>query len=341
MYALHLNVYVTDDCNRKCSYCYNPKEETNKDNMTIDTALKVADWIGNCCYNENVQNFRCHFLGGEPFLNLPAVFGLIDTVESKYQIKGAEEGKYVIFTNGDFLDTAILKEMKRRKIYIYLHCMNELSLAELENRILFVKYICGGCSLSIVINDSPIDKFIDIVELAIKHKCHIRMNALYEVSPEYAEEYTKIYKDKVSIALDLLIQSGWAIYPNFLQSELFITWDKIGINPHFCGKCFYVINTAGELRSCTMKNTYMGTINDNYKDLVFHQRHTAKNLSECKSCEWVTWCQGGCPARRKIATGSVDNKIYLCEAYKELFPKMFVLRDRWLEYKGGRTNVPI
>lgn len=338
MYALHLNVYVTDDCNRQCVYCYNPKEETNKDSMTKATALKVANWVGNYCYSENVQNFRCHFLGGEPFLNLPVVFDLIDNIEDNYKITGADEGKYVIFTNGDFLNSTVLREIKRRRIFVYLHCMNELAVSELERRILLVKYFCGGCSLSIVIDDSPIDKFIDIVKLAIKYKCHLRMNALYEVGPDYVNEYSKIYKEKVSTALDLLIQSGWAIYPNFLQSELFITWDKIGINPHFCGKCFYVINTRGELRSCTIKNTYMGTVDDNYKELVFYQRHTAKNIEECKNCEWVTWCQGGCPVRRKIATGSFNNKIYLCDTYKELFPKMFVLRDRWLEYKKKRIN---
>jgi hypothetical protein len=37
--------------------------------------------------------------------------------------------------------------------------------------------------------------------------------------------------------------------------------------------------------------------------------------------------------RRKIASGSYNNKIYLCDVYKELFPKVFILRDRWLKFK--------
>lgn len=335
MHALHLNIYVTDFCNRKCSYCYNPMSESSLKTMTSKTAIDVGNWIGKVSEKENIQNFRAHFLGGEPFLNLPAIYNIVDTIDKKYNVPPAAEGKYIIFTNGDFLTESNLQEIKKRRILIYLHCVNDLSLLELERRIALVKYICGGCSLSIVIDDSPIERFVEIIKLAIKHKCHPRMNALYEVEENQVKDYTEIYRTKISTALNMLIDSNWAVYPNFLQSEQFVTWDKIGINPHFCGKCFYVIDAVGGIRSCTLKNTDMGNIYENTDlgTLHFHQRHSAKYIKECQDCQYITWCQGGCPMRRKIASGSYNNKIYLCDVYKELFSKVFILRDRWLKFK--------
>jgi len=326
MYALHLNIYVTDKCSRKCSYCYNP--DNNEGDMSLTTAKDIGNWIGAFATKENVKNFRCHFLGGEPFLNLEAIFNITDTLDSNYSIPSASDGRYIIFTNGDYLTDENLKEVKLRNILIYIHCLNDISLEELENRILAVKEICHGCALSIVIDDSPVDRFVEIIKLAIKHKCHPRMNALYQVGVNYVEEYKKIYREKITRALSLILASGVAIYPNFLQSDLYITWDKVGVNPHFCGKCFYVINQFGKIRTCTLDVVESNnTIYNSYKkeDISFWQKHEAP--FECKTCQWVTWCQGGCPVRRKIAS---TNKIYLCDVYKETFPIMFELKKRWL-----------
>ena len=328
MYALHLNIYVTDICNRKCSYCYNPYN--NMGNMEMSVAKDIGNWVGKATHDARVKNFRCHFLGGEPFINLNSVFTIIEIIDNNYNIPASSDGKYVIFTNGDYLTDQNLRELKNRKVLIYLHCLEDLPINELEKRILLVKNIHHGCALSIVIDESPLDRFREIIKLAIKHKCHPRMNALYKVNPEYVSEYKKIYREKIRLALDLIYNSDFVVYPNFLQSDLYITWDKIGVNPHFCGKCFYVIDSVGKIRTCTIPDDSNRTEYSVYncttwKDINFVHKHKVDN-DDCYSCKWVTWCQGGCPVRRKIAK---VEKTYLCDIYKETFPIMFELKNRW------------
>ncbi len=97
MYALHLNVYVTDICNRKCSYCYNPYN--NMGNMEMSVAKDIGNWVGKATHDARVKNFRCHFLGGEPFINLNSVFTIIEIIDNNYNIPASSDGKYVIFTN--------------------------------------------------------------------------------------------------------------------------------------------------------------------------------------------------------------------------------------------------
>jgi len=305
--------------------------------MSEQIAMDVGNWVGNFATVERVKNFRLHFLGGEPFLNLEAVHTIIDTIDNNYSIPSSPDGRYVVFTNGDFLTKENLTALKNKGVLIYLHCLNDISLAELEWRINLVRDICHGCAVSIVIDDSPIDRFLEIIKLAIKYRCHPRLSALYlfrptkpykrdwEVYTKLPDNYISIYRDKVVSALRLILDSGIAIYPNFIQSDIYITWDKIGINPHFCGRCFYVIDSVGNIRSCSMLHTEIGSIYEHRKasDLSFIQKHVA--IEDCRDCEWVTWCQSGCPARR-----TANEKIYLCDVYKKTFPMMMELKDRWL-----------
>ena len=111
MYAFMNDVYVNEECNRKRKNCYYPHSNIK---MNIQQAIKTAQWITNIYCKENVKEFRVHFLGGEPFLNLPAVFTIINEINQNKPkttkpagYKGREG--FVIFTNGDYITSDNLK----------------------------------------------------------------------------------------------------------------------------------------------------------------------------------------------------------------------------------------
>ena len=108
------------------------------------------------------------------------------------------------------------------------------------------------------------------------------------------------------------------------------TWDGEK-NPNFCGKCFVAINHNGKIRSCNGDmSTEIGDIETPFKELCFSHRWSAKNLSECNGCEWIIWCQGGCPLTRKLAYGTYEYRSPFCSAFKELFPRLMKLKERWV-----------
>ena len=63
---LSVQIEVTENCNHRCTHCYNYWKKGDKcifENMTFATAKKVADEV------INSQVFGVTLTGGEPFLN--------------------------------------------------------------------------------------------------------------------------------------------------------------------------------------------------------------------------------------------------------------------------------
>lgn len=66
---------VTEDCNLKCTYCYQHNKSHNK--MTFKTAKNFIDGLLNdkysICTKENTRTIICDFIGGEPFLEIDLI----------------------------------------------------------------------------------------------------------------------------------------------------------------------------------------------------------------------------------------------------------------------------
>jgi radical SAM protein with 4Fe4S-binding SPASM domain len=206
------------------------------------------------------------------------------------------------------------------------------SLEEVERRIKFIKETCGGCHLAIVLNEINLFRLEDLTKLAIKYHSQMRINRLYNGGniPGYVEEY----KNQMSKMFDLLLEAEWAMWPNWIMESTYPTWDGPK-NPYSCGKWFAVIDVDGTIRSCNPDySTVIGHISTSrWDDLKFPQRWSAKNLPECQGCKWVLWCQGGCPYTRKLTWGTYDRKTPFCSAFKELFPKLEMLKNKWLKHQ--------
>jgi len=327
MFALHTNLYITNVCNRTCTYCYYPKD---LEHMNIETAYDVAIWIENLCKQEKVEQYRCHFLGGEPFQNKEVLFFLVRQLEKHLPptALGAKEGKYVVFTNGDLLDGDTLRHCKIKGIKLmYNPTYDDLSI--IREKVDFIKDICGGVSLAVVADDKNLERLPALAQLAVDHNIHVRINRLYSGGkiPGYVEEFGK----QMHRVFDILLAAEKPMWPNFIVESMTVTWPGPK-NPNFCGKYFLVVDPDGSIRSCNGDiETKIGHITTHHKmsDFNFSHRWTAKNLPECTGCEWITWCQGGCPYTRKLAYGTYDKKSPFCSVFKDIFPMLMQLAKRW------------
>ncbi len=62
---------MTQDCNLRCAYCYQPKEFRQKDSgITRDVIDAAVDWASRT-FDE--RRIKFSIFGGEPFLNFPMV----------------------------------------------------------------------------------------------------------------------------------------------------------------------------------------------------------------------------------------------------------------------------
>ena len=329
MYALQTNIYLTENCTRFCSTCfYNHSEFA----MSSKTAIDISNWVTGQYKMEDVREHRVHLLGGEPLLNFDTVLILLDAIEDGKPefTKEPVEGGYVLFTNGDLLNDSILRELKSRGVKILLNPTN-LNLVEIERRIHRIKSICGGCSLAVVADDINLPRLDILANLAVKNHCHIRINRLYDGGR--LNGYVEHFKKKMIQVFNILLESDWVMWPNFIMESTYPLWEGEK-NPNACGRWFLAIDPNGDIRTCNADlSTKVGSVYTikSVRDIKFSHRWTAKNLPECQGCEWITWCQGGCPFSRKLAYGTYNKKTPFCFAFKELFPKLFQLKNKWKE----------
>jgi radical SAM protein with 4Fe4S-binding SPASM domain len=298
--------------------------------MTPETVDKASHWLIDLFTREKIKEFKIHFIGGEPMISFNSIIQTIDTITPLLPegTKPNAESGWLTFTNGDLLTIYKLEELRKRHVRVSLNPTYD-SLEGVEKKIKLIKSICSGTSLAIALDWKNLKRLPDLTRLAIKYHCHMRINRLYHGGS--LPGYVSGYKRQMKEMFELLLQSNWIMWPNFIMESFYPTW-KGEKNPYSCGKWFFTIEPDGSIRSCNADlETVAGHIDTckSLSDIKFHQRWSAKNLPECQGCEWITWCQGGCPFTRKITYGTYNQKSPFCEAFKELFPMLMELTKRW------------
>ncbi len=297
-------------------------------------ARKVINWLTRIYINDKVKSFKIHFLGGEPFLNFEVLCYIMENIkEFKPEFtKPHPDGEFVVFTNGDYLEDGKLRRLKFLNAKIALNPCND-SLNEIEEKVIKIKDIMHGCSLAIVLDDVNLNRLGELTELALKHRCHIRTNRLYHggTIPGYVERY----QVAMTTMFDKLLKSEWIMWPNFIMESTYPLWEGPK-NCHACGRWLLVVDVDGTIRSCNADlSTVCGHINTHTSINDFHMLHrwSSKGLKECEGCRWANGglCQGGCPFTRKLTYGTYNKKTPFCLAFKELFPKLIELKEKYVD----------
>ena len=107
-YCKTFTFQITEDCNLRCSYCYQINKSPNK--MTLEIGKKIVDCIFKDNYKidkyyslDNMNGIILDFIGGEPLLEVDLIDKIMDYfVEQAYKYKSELAYKYriSISTNG-------------------------------------------------------------------------------------------------------------------------------------------------------------------------------------------------------------------------------------------------
>lgn len=340
MDSLILAIWISNVCHRHCDQCYSDQVLPHG-KMEAETARDIANWIKRIAGEENVRNLQISFLGGEPTNNISTVFELADLLgEAGHKVYEGTGIRYVLYTNGDLLDSEMMWGLKDRRMVIGLNPTDD-SFEEIERKIAMIKKNIGACYLPVALNEFNLSRLEGLARLAVRNRCHVRTNRLYHGGTIHG--YVGEYRKQMGKMLKIFIDADSPIWPNWIMESTMPT-HKGQKNPCLCGKRFGVIDVDGTIRSCNPdQDTKIGNIytTEHWEDLKFPQRWSAKNLPECQGCEWIVWCQGGCPYTRKLAYGTYDYKSPFCSAFKELFPLLMKLKEKWLVSQNRREIIEI
>ena len=110
---LNITVLTTLQCNFACDYCFQGDHgDYNKyaDRMSPEMAGRVADWIEREMDRVQPERVLLTFFGGEPLLNLPAMYSIAERAWDATRTRGIQ--LYInIITNGLLLTSDVVDRM--------------------------------------------------------------------------------------------------------------------------------------------------------------------------------------------------------------------------------------
>jgi uncharacterized protein len=110
---LRITVLTTLQCNFACEYCYQGDHGDAgrpADRMSIETATQVAAWIARQVEIVRPSRLVLTFFGGEPLLNVPAMFEIAGRSSKHAASRGVKQSVNII-TNGLLLTPGIVECM--------------------------------------------------------------------------------------------------------------------------------------------------------------------------------------------------------------------------------------
>lgn len=333
--ARSLTILPTLNCNLACKYCF---EEANRrvGKMSPKVIEKLKQYIKEQYVHGRQKDYLdLHWFGGEPLLGFDIMEDLTDYIKSLKIPFNAS-----IITNGVLLTDKKIEKLTSLHIN---HIQITLDGAkETHDRKRIFKNGKGTYDI-ILKNISKLHKYVEQNRgIAV----HIRIN----VDRESQDQYHLIYKEfKEKYPLFLVYpgiitqyQTCSTTLPCFAnqreEAEFYIRqYEKYGIvDPEFnisskgmkscMAECINtdMVGPQGEMYLCLQdvgnKNAVIGSLFEGKNNWRLISAYCSGNLTfnsdECRNCEVLTFCGGGC-VNKRYRSKKYGESHYMCAAYKD------------------------
>lgn len=336
---------ASSKCNLRCDYCFYFDEEKNRENKyrkimdtnTIENIVKKAH-----AYS-NIINYI--FQGGEPALATLDWFKDFIKMVNKYK-KANDIVNYSFQTNGTLIDQNFAKFLFENNFLVGVSYDGFSRIHDLHR-----KYVSGEKSSRDVktgLNNLSINNVDHNILCVVTNEVANNISKIYTnlVSDGYYFHQYIACLDPINTDDNVFLNPNK--YGKFLV-ELFDLWFNdlkinknisirlfnnfvsilLGNPPEACdmnGVCSiqYVFESNGDVYPCDfycLDNYFLGNINeddfniiDNKRDEIGFIKNPPSLHDDCKNCEYLYLCRGGCPRYKDS-----NNKFRFCESYKYLF----------------------
>lgn len=306
---MECTLYLAEGCNFECRYCYEgtKKKDGFMNKRTVEQSLEYI--VKNTLDDEKIHLL---LLGGEPLLNKPAFFHVIEVINRRYR---SLRGKFFLemTTNGILLDDKIMQAVKDEKINLSVSIDGKKKTQEinrkskdgkekftiiLKNINKMLKYEIPFNVRMTVSNNTVQDLYENVVffyEMGID-----RVYISYDYYADWTEEELLVLDEQMKkldqLYLDKIVDTEHRIlnlydfrYTTFLAKHpvVFCSAGSIG---HFVvdcnGKIFPCGYVSGE-QMWEIGNVYNGINEQKFRNCV--KRHVMQEFS-CQFCEIAFCC---------------------------------------------------
>lgn len=329
---------LTEDCNYDCKYCFiEPKIREKNLMMTKEIAKKGID-----LYLRNLGSGDYHevwFYGGEPLMNFDVMKFSVEYVRGRLP-----NVRLTLITNGSLISDDVADFLVKNNINVGLSLDGPKEINDnyryfyKTDRGTFDATLLGykklkerGLKLGVscVVNKYNYDKLEEITEYFIKELGFngIGFNLMREMNEDKAPNPREVAKHMIK---SFEICHGEGINEDRIGNRRFKSF--INKRPWIKDCAGYgnqiVVTPNGKIGTCHAfwpENRYLDldvNFNEsicNNKNWIEWNNRLAYNLDDCKNCEGISLCGGGCAFSSFMSKGSLyalDE--YTCEFVKEV-----------------------
>lgn len=124
---MNYRLYLTENCNLKCKYCYEKNKTTNE--IDFENIKSIIDYE----IKQNNKNSLINFYGGEPLLRKDLIYKTIEYIKSK---NAKTKFNFGLATNGMLLDDEFLKYVKKNNFTHIAYSLDGNEEVQNRNRIM-------------------------------------------------------------------------------------------------------------------------------------------------------------------------------------------------------------
>ena len=329
-------IVVTENCNFNCKYCFISKivqKDAPSKTMTPEVAKKAVALLQRTYERQqSAYDKTITFYGGEPLLNINVIQSFMEEVE---KIKSSEQYwphdvKYALISNGALISDEILNILRKYGIALSISYdidkiahsnrvskNHEDSFRIVREKIELCKEWGYPFSLSITISEDTIQNREDVIKeikqinpatvafnMLIPNEHGIPPASYYERATDFMIEAFKELRE-VGIFEDRIMRKVQA----FEDGKLFL-YDCCA-----SGGNQYVIDPSGNIGIChgylnngKYFSDNVSNSNFDFRDnevYRFWRNRTPLRMEQCKDCECLGICGGGCPYAADFMHGSI------------------------------------
>ncbi len=315
LYPPYLQWEVVSDCNHKCIHCYN---YWRADGMSVETCAKFDEITTQIIERKPLY---LAITGGEPML----VFSHIQPCISRMRAAGITVS---ISTNGTLITEEIARYLSENHIDLVISlpsidrkicdsvCCAENVVGKLEKVFPLLKENHISTTINVVINKLNISTLYDTLK-AINGWGFVARVGMAQRPINASSEYLKYELDKADfkniVRQTLNAKRDFRMDVDFsvcIPDCAFGSEDgveEIQKGDCFAGTIAYAIDTAGNVKACQCDTrTYGNILTDSFEEIYKNMsewRNGSLIPDECKKCNKVRSCRGGCRVESYANTG--------------------------------------
>lgn len=346
--TLNVTILTTLACNMDCVYCFEQGIDSNR-SMDHQMVEKVCSWILERTDDVHPKGLTITFFGGEPLLNMDAVYGISEILHQGTLRRGVKLNLELI-TNGLLLTNNVIEHLiplglkwakitldgyrdTHNKMRPYKSSKNNSGGGTYDKIITNLLNIRGRIPLIIGGNydqgtKNSIPKMLDdLIALDFKAE-HFKKIAFKPILAFPGHQSNSIHTIEACTYAETDMEDlFWLIEET--EKRGLPSFRKLGLGPcEAMRDNTYTIDPEGAIYKCAAmagrKQFSIGNIEDELENILFSPQNIAYITSDawkqCKKCPFVPLCGGGCRLGSVSANGTFDD--VSCE--REYFEKISI-----------------